>query len=678
MGATINATDILQTIANNITGSTLSSGSETDGGSTSKGQELNAYAKAYKIISDNSTYINSKSGTDTATGDLIEEIFFSHQPAAATPYTTGTGGSYGGTGNDVVQGNNYANGFNALFIANAIDQLRQVDSVASDSASIDPSRNSVGYSITQSQATGAMTLSLLDKEGSTPTATSSINLDFRIKSGTAAASLILGQGEIGTAISSTTLELPSGATLGMTNDVEETVYIYAINNAGTIELAVITNQRLDESILHSTTAIDGTADSSSTLYSTSARSDVAVRLIGRMRITRNDNTTFDEDPTELSIVGVNGSVSSGELAKDEKIYFYDSSKYIFGDTSSLTVNSDQKVDVVAPTVNVVASSTANIDTPQVDFTGNVSITGTSSHLTIGTTDVTSGYHLDISNTAPIFRIKNTDTATTDEAKRSRFEVESDDGITMFQMDVKHDGAADDDKTKVIFSNRGTSSLTAFLTANSSQGVSLSGNLSVTGSLTVSGTTTTVDSTITQLVDPIFEIGGGAGGATLSADDNKDRGILFHYHDGTSAVDGFMGWDDSASEIVMVADGSLSSEVLTASTYANVRLGDLAVTGTLTESSDRSLKTNVRDLDNPLSKVMALRGVEFDWKGGESNQIGLIADEVEEILPTLVKRDSNNLASLQYSKMVALLIEGMKEQQKKIEELEDKLSNVHLV
>ena len=71
-----NANDILHTLANNITGSTLSPGSASNAGASAKGQELNAYSKAMKIISDNATYINSKSGTDTAAGDLIEEIFF--------------------------------------------------------------------------------------------------------------------------------------------------------------------------------------------------------------------------------------------------------------------------------------------------------------------------------------------------------------------------------------------------------------------------------------------------------------------------------------------------------------------------------------------------------------------------------------------------------------------------
>ena len=50
MGDTINANDILHTLANNITGSTLSPGSASNAGASAKGQELNAYSKAMKII----------------------------------------------------------------------------------------------------------------------------------------------------------------------------------------------------------------------------------------------------------------------------------------------------------------------------------------------------------------------------------------------------------------------------------------------------------------------------------------------------------------------------------------------------------------------------------------------------------------------------------------------------
>ena len=144
----INAQDILDTLANSVTHSTLTPGAAANAGASAKGQEVNAYAKAMKIVKQNTTFINNQSGTDTAAADAIEEIFFGHQYQAASPYTKSGAGSY--TGN-VVEGNNTANGFNALFLANAIDQFRQVDSAGASPISAGTDINSTHYQLTQAR-----------------------------------------------------------------------------------------------------------------------------------------------------------------------------------------------------------------------------------------------------------------------------------------------------------------------------------------------------------------------------------------------------------------------------------------------------------------------------------------------------------------------------------------------
>ena len=98
------------------------------------------------------------------------------------------------------------------------------------------------------------------------------------------------------------------------------------------------------------------------------------------------------------------------------------------------------------------------------------------------------------------------------------------------------------------------------------------NLILTGNLVISGTTTSVNSTVTRIVDPIFELGGGANGAPLTTDDNKDRGTLLHYYTGSSAVDAFMGWDDSNVEFGFGSNVTVTNEVATFNTYGNLRAG----------------------------------------------------------------------------------------------------------
>ena len=51
-------------------------------------------------------------------------------------------------------------------------------------------------------------------------------------------------------------------------------------------------------------------------------------------------------------------------------------------------------------------------------------------------------------------------------------------------------------------------------------------------MTVSGTTTTINSTVSTLVDPIFELGTDTDWPAPGSDDNKDRGLLLHYYSGT--------------------------------------------------------------------------------------------------------------------------------------------------
>tara|TARA_B100001248_G_scaffold151767_1_gene114009 strand:- start:1450 stop:2883 length:1434 start_codon:yes stop_codon:yes gene_type:complete len=122
-------------------------------------------------------------------------------------------------------------------------------------------------------------------------------------------------------------------------------------------------------------------------------------------------------------------------------------------------------------------------------------------------------------------------------------------------------------------------------------VIIGNNLSVTGNFTVNGTTTTVNSTTTTVDDPIFTVGGDS---APGSDDNKDRGIEFRYHDGSSAKVGFFGFDDSTSKFTFIADATNTSEVFSGSA-GNVAFGNmegvgLALSGSIT-SVDGSAPTD---------------------------------------------------------------------------------------
>lgn len=87
-------------------------------------------------------------------------------------------------------------------------------------------------------------------------------------------------------------------------------------------------------------------------------------------------------------------------------------------------------------------------------------------------------------------------------------------------------------------------------------VTVDDNLTVSGNLTVNGTTITVNSTTLTIDDPIITLGGDT---ILSTDDGKDRGIEFRYFDTESRL-GFMGYNDSTGEFILLTNATNTSEV----------------------------------------------------------------------------------------------------------------------
>ena len=89
------------------------------------------------------------------------------------------------------------------------------------------------------------------------------------------------------------------------------------------------------------------------------------------------------------------------------------------------------------------------------------------------------------------------------------------------------------------------------------------------------------------------------------------------------------------------------------------------------SSDKNLKTNIQPLSNPIEKIKQIGGYEFDWKPESDHtghDVGVIAQEIESILPEVVTTRDNGYKAVRYEKIVPLLIEAIKEQQKQIDEL----------
>jgi len=100
-------------------------------------------------------------------------------------------------------------------------------------------------------------------------------------------------------------------------------------------------------------------------------------------------------------------------------------------------------------------------------------------------------------------------------------------------------------------------------------------------------------------------------------------------------------------------------------------GDALIIGIVTatdfnSASDIKLKDNISVIDNPLDKIVKLEGVNFQWKETGKKSLGVIAQEVEKVLPELVSGEESK--TVNYNGLIGLLIECVKYQQKEIEEL----------
>ena len=94
---------------------------------------------------------------------------------------------------------------------------------------------------------------------------------------------------------------------------------------------------------------------------------------------------------------------------------------------------------------------------------------------------------------------------------------------------------------------------------------------------------------------------------------------------------------------------------------------------LRSCSDIRLKKDIKPLKSALSTVGRLQGKSYRWKDNNEPDIGLIAQELEKVIPELVKTDNKGYKSIVYQKLTAVLIEAVKEQQQEINNLSNRIA-----
>ena len=251
---------------------------------------------------------------------------------------------------------------------------------------------------------------------------------------------------------------------------------------------------------------------------------------------------------------------------------------------------------------------------------------------------------------------------------------------------------------------------------SSTGTTINGDLTVTGNATLSGNilgdriqngTTTIDiqspsgnANITVAATSnvaVFTTGGLNLLGTLSATANVIGGNLnasglslsgnvISAINTTANITGsyFIGNGSQLTGVVATGIGTLTSLSVTGNIVGGNLLtgGSISATGNIVavgdvtaqnvnSLSDMVLKTNINPLMDPESIINQLLGVQYDWKNGTGHSYGLLAQDVEKVLPDAVKTNETGLKSVNYMMIIPFLIESIKKMGSEIAELKNK-------
>lgn len=128
--------------------------------------------------------------------------------------------------------------------------------------------------------------------------------------------------------------------------------------------------------------------------------------------------------------------------------------------------------------------------------------------------------------------------------------------------------------------------------------------------------------------------------------------------------------DDFGHITAITSSTVSGfvEENTAVTFTTVTADDFNST------SDARKKSNVETIADASAKVSDLRGVSFEWTESGESSIGIIAQEIEKVVPEVVSTKDDGFKSVSYGNLVGLLIEAIKDQQNQIDELKQKVDN----
>ena len=391
------------------------------------------------------------------------------------------------------------------------------------------------------------------------------------------------------------------------------------------------------------------------------------------------------DTTTLHVDSSNNRVGIGTTSPSTLLQLLGSSSST--DSTGGTLGIRQKGDTADDGITIT-SSHANSGRIYKDSNGNLHIYNTggnsnnfvltnNGNLGLGTDSATAPFHIVRSGTSQNLAIFESDLGTNNNRTLIIGSPTSDSSSEPFRISTGNAIAFEiDGSQKLLIDSSGNIVATGTISGTLANGV-VATTQSASDNSTKVATTAYVDNQVSSagggisnvVEDTTPQLGGnldmqsnnitGTGNINTTGQIGRDSNDYIAFTDNTQ-LDVYI---NGNNEFRFEADGDFHAD------------GDVIAEST-TIASDEKLKENINLIDNPIEKIKQIRGVTFDWKRDGKKSAGVIAQDIEKILPEAVKevqglKDDESYKTVNYNSLISILIESVKELTARVEELEAK-------
>jgi hypothetical protein len=341
-----------------------------------------------------------------------------------------------------------------------------------------------------------------------------------------------------------------------------------------------------------------------------------------------------------------------------------------GSKTMLVLNSANSVDLnynnstKFQTTNTGISVTGNV-VPSGNISGSSTSTGSFGHVKLGdynaprTLEITAGNNEDAE-----IRLHNTDNT------------------------IGHSIVMNDSNNRAMYFkyHNGSATGTAYMTFDGANGnVGIGGAIDPNTDLQVGGYSGTRAVTIAtgnnEDAELRFHNTNNTIGHSIVFNDSTGRSLYFKRHSASATGTTYMTMNGTTGDVEFAnnVSGSSTSHLTMAQVSSS---GDVVADGDVIayNSSDVRLKDNIQVIKGSLDKIDGIRGVEFDWNDKSpgwaqerGHDIGVIAQEVQKVIPEIVVERKNGYLGVDYKRLVPLLIESVKELRQEVEDLKKKVN-----